>query len=154
MIAQSPSKPMRRAPQRQRRMVYSAPTVIPAADIASVVVTAIEGGSSYWCARYDIRAAVKARAAEAKIEERPLYSAGAFYLLAGWSIEFHHDGPDSEEGAADVKTALNYGRVIRALSLLADKYPAILARIVSENYDADDADVFLQLALMGEVIFG
>jgi hypothetical protein len=38
--------------------------------------------------------------------------------------------------------------------LLKQKYPKIYKRVIEESWDASDGDVFLQLALFGDVIFG
>jgi hypothetical protein len=38
--------------------------------------------------------------------------------------------------------------------LLKQKYPKAYARVMDESWDAADADVFLQLSLFDDVIFG
>lgn len=42
----------------------------------------------------------------------------------------------------------------KAWILLRQKHPKIYKRVIDENWDASDADVFLQLALFDNVIFG
>jgi len=42
----------------------------------------------------------------------------------------------------------------KAWILFRQKYPKNYQRLVEENWDAGDADVFLQLAVFDEVIFG
>jgi hypothetical protein len=37
---------------------------------------------------------------------------------------------------------------------MADKYPRHIADILSENDDATTGDVFLQLCLFGDVVYG
>jgi hypothetical protein len=49
---------------------------------------------------------------------------------------------------------LDLAALKKAWILLKQKYPEIYKRVKLEDWDAGDADVFLQLALFGEVIFG
>jgi hypothetical protein len=57
------------------------------------------------------------------------------------------DGPDEP-------WVLNRGRLITGLHLLAEKYPKHFNDFVTENEDADTGDIYLQLCLFGEVVFG
>ena len=38
--------------------------------------------------------------------------------------------------------------------LLHDKHPRMYGSILSEDFDANDADVWFQLAIMGDVVYG
>ena len=42
----------------------------------------------------------------------------------------------------------------RGLQVMAEKYPQHYADFISENEDADTGDVFLQCALLGEIVYG
>jgi hypothetical protein len=44
--------------------------------------------------------------------------------------------------------------LLDAIQKLKDEYPRVYENIIDEEYDAEDADVFFQLAVMGEVTFG
>jgi hypothetical protein len=44
--------------------------------------------------------------------------------------------------------------MVRGLQLMADKYPNHFADFMQENDDATTSDVFLQLSVFGELIFG
>jgi hypothetical protein len=43
---------------------------------------------------------------------------------------------------------------LEAITIIKEKYPRIWENILLENADAGDADVFLQLCVMGEVVYG
>jgi hypothetical protein len=45
-------------------------------------------------------------------------------------------------------------KILEAISLLKEDYPEAYENIVLEDCDGDCADTFLQLAVMGEVVFG
>ena len=49
---------------------------------------------------------------------------------------------------------LNMAALERAWNLLQEKEPRRWGNIMSEDFDAEDGDVFLQLALFGSVIYG
>ena len=45
-------------------------------------------------------------------------------------------------------------KILEAITLIKKEYPNIWENILLENADAGDADVFLQLCVMGEVVYG
>jgi len=49
---------------------------------------------------------------------------------------------------------LTYASMCKAMELMAKEYPHHMNDLLSENDDAITADVFLQLALFGDVIYG
>jgi hypothetical protein len=42
----------------------------------------------------------------------------------------------------------------RAFKLMSELYPDNIDNIIEEDYDANDADIFFQLATMGKIVFG
>lgn len=108
------------------------------ADVADLLCTAFEGGSNYW------------------------------YMLEGYEgdttgVEFKHIWMPFKPGGAVLVSVpedddgkiykLNREAVQRGLSLMASEYPHRFRHFLEGDYDADDGDVFLQLALFGDVIF-
>jgi hypothetical protein len=126
--------------------VFSYSVNVPAQRMADLLTAAIEGGCSYWVNTV-----------------RPLgdlpaghhwYSSGAVLELDGWCFTASFDGPGDEEGSgASVKTVVA-SDLSRALSLMAEKEPSQLAAFMSEDEDAVTGDVFMQLLLMGDVVYG
>ncbi len=118
--------------------------------ISILICTAIEGGSNYW---YRIFGYVeplecKFRCDIFKDDEEPhrIYD---YPLNEGGAVIIG----DAEAGAGEAKR-LQLSTIKRGLTLMAEKYPNHFQRVVDETYDADDADVFLQLSLFNEVVFG
>jgi len=44
--------------------------------------------------------------------------------------------------------------LLDAIQKLKEDYPNAYENIIDEEYDAEDADIFFQLATMGDVVFG
>jgi len=115
--------------------------------VSDLISTAFEGGSNYW-------ASVVSTQAPTKITFRSeLFASDAephrYYdwpLNEGGSVTIDADGESEGE--------LNLQSIEKGLELLAEKYPDRFVAICDEDYDAEDADVFLQLAILNEVVFG
>ena len=115
-------------------------------DIIDLFVTALEGGSNYWYYIPTIPAGVR----QIKTETGMVTSeAIGEYILRGGNIQIN-DAEDEEEvlGTVDMTSLLE------AIDLLKSDYTHAYENIIDEEYDADDADIFFQLAVMGEVTFG
>lgn len=115
-------------------------------DIIDLFVTALEGGSNYWYYIPKMPAGVR----QIKTETGMATSeAIGEYILRGGNIQIN-DAEDEEEvlGTVDMTSLLE------AIDLLKSDYTHAYENIIDEEYDADDADIFFQLAVMGEVTFG
>lgn len=123
--------------------------------VSDLLCNALEGGSNYW---YEIVQKV----APKKFE---FYSAPE---LGGGTKENpkvfpHLDYPMNPDGCLWIRSlmedndsprSLNLTSLERGLQLMAEKYPHHWGDFLAENDDATTGDVFLQLALYGEVIYG
>jgi len=118
-------------------------------DIADLVTTCFEGGSSYWIDTFnmtpDLRAGVRAALGK---DFTNSYCHGWLYEQPGWKIHITID--EEDDNAFD----LNADAVLKGTQLLQEKYPKVWAEIISEDYDAGDADLWLQLCILGEVVYG
>ena len=105
-------------------------------QIADLMVTALEGGSNYWLARV---LPVYRNYTEYSEPERygPTMTSRTF--------------SDWEEDCTGV---LDWASITKAAQIMHDKYPHHYADVISDNMDADTADVFLQCAVFGEIVFG
>ncbi len=116
---------------------------IPDKRIQDLLCCAFEGGSYYW------------------------YSITAFNYPKGQTqeslgIEFKHlelpfrGGSLTIEDAEDpsVVRILDRAAIVRGLALMKDRHPREWADFIGENEDAETGDVFLQLCLFGEVVYG
>lgn len=115
-------------------------------DIIDLFVTALEGGSNYWYYLPTIPSAVRDI-----MNEKNMATSEAIgeYVLRGGSIQVN-DAEEEEEvlGTVDMDSLLD------AIQKLKEDYPNNYYNIIDEEYDAEDADIFFQLATMGDVVFG
>lgn len=115
-------------------------------DIINLFVTALEGGSNYWYYLPTIPNGVQEIQTETGMATS---EAIGEYVLRGGYIQVN-DAEDEEEelGTVDMDSLLDAIQKIKA------DYPNVYENIIDEEYDAEDADVFFQIAVMGEITFG
>ena len=65
-----------------------------------------------------------------------------------------HDLYEEEDGEGEVKYPLDMKAVRKGLRLMRDLYPRHWADLVEEEDDLITGDVWLQLAVFGELIYG
>lgn len=102
--------------------------------INDLLVTAFEGGSNYW---YFINTSHQGHPAD-------------YITQKDGILEI----TDLESESNDVLGMLTYDRCLKGMELLKQDYIDHYNDAINEEYDATTADVFLQLAVMGDVIFG
>jgi len=95
--------------------------------ITNLIENAINGGISYWCSECTSNEDFKKLGRE----------------------------PDTfTEHADDIVHTLTHQKAVDGLSLMQEKYPHQFAAFMTEKDDADTADIFIQLCLFGEVVYG
>ena len=124
--------------------------------VRDLLVTAFEGGSSYWYA--DLEPGRKPTS-----PDTTKYGAWhAVYPTTGGSVTFA-DAEDAYHGSdgkpfvstdAKGRYLLDATAIKRGFSAMSDAYPLRFAHWQTEDDDAEDADVFLQCCIFGEVIYG
>lgn len=94
--------------------------------VQDLVISAWEGGSTYWCE-----------------------SNGRWMdMFKGHTIEvqdMENKGKKYEVSLADMENAL---------ALMAEQYPKYFGDFIAGDEDADTADIFWQLTVLGDVIYG
>jgi hypothetical protein len=122
-------------------------------DIINLFVDALEGGSNYW---YHIRNIPK----DVR-RDIPLSEAIGEYILNGGYIEFYDaEGEEYDDDSMDIYSdkdllgTVDINSLLDAINKIKHDYPDVWENILDEQYDANDADIFLQLCVMGEVEFG
>jgi hypothetical protein len=108
------------------------------------IVTALEGGSNYW---YFINNLPQS---ESEIEEMP-FSMKFAHLI--WKEKKRIDVYDLEDRKNQLGT-IDLKSVKKALEMVCENHEEVFNNLMDENYDAIDADVLFQYAVMGELIFG
>lgn len=112
--------------------------------IDSLIVTALEGGSNYW---YFIPKTNIEAPKNFKRDDSILYDF-LDKVYQGASLPIH----DAEN--EQLLGNLTMERIKSGLSLLSKDYSSQFSDLLNESWDAETADTFFQLAIMGKVIFG
>jgi hypothetical protein len=104
-----------------------------------LLVTAFEGGIGYW-------AQLQGYKLPAKYKKLDLPKYAYIPMLPGGAVVIK----DSEGKLHRVGAK----RLERAYQTVARDYPKVFQRILDEQYDAWDADVWFQCAVFGELVYG
>jgi hypothetical protein len=112
------------------------------------IVTAIEGGSNYWYLIQDkaIPKSIIEKYEEEKLPFSILFSKAIWIDKATLII---HD-IETEEPLGQI----NMKSVKKALETICEHHENVFDALMKQEYDAEDADVFFQYAVMGELTFG
>ena len=114
---------------------------IKESDIEDTIITAIESGISYWAA--------KVRPVEPGADQEPdgSYRVGYYgpAAMAGGVIITDNEGEAHQ---------LDRAAIQRGLELAGEQYSEQLATMHDDPWDAWMSDVFVQLCIFGEVIYG
>lgn len=115
----------------------------------NVLIGALEGGSNYWyfAGDFDRSNFVKGKNSVENIAIQLFNSPE--YKLPIYDVESAEEFEDMDF-LGDVTQA----SMLKAFELMAKDYPGALERILDESGDADDDDIFFQLATMGDVVYG
>lgn len=133
---------------------------IPEQRLRDMLVSAFEGGSTYWCVieKYQFAKGVS----HSDFKEGGRFTDPDNYHHPSQLIPFHPgcavvisvSGDEDQEG----KTFnLDREALERGIQLLAESKqcpPRHFAAFQSENDDAETADVYLQLCLFGDIVYG
>jgi hypothetical protein len=112
-----------------------------------LLISAIEGGSNYWCDSILFNGKHPKPSEHGEEADYPWYSVA----FRSGSLPLHV----VPEGDAPI--ALTADMAVNGLRLLVEGNHCrsdIRDSLVNHNYDAETADVWLQLALFGEVVYG
>lgn len=127
-------------------------------DIINLFVDALEGGSNYW---YHIRHLPNEVRYKAKEMGQSVSEAIGEYILKGGYVQFYdaeeeYDEDDYTETHSDngLLGTVDMDSILEAITIIKRDYPDVWENILDEQYDANDADIFLQLCVMGDVVFG
>lgn len=119
---------------------------IPASRVQDLIITAFEGGSNYWLGQGRVEL-VHPAYSDLPNDNVVWYGNSKRNVFAEPFI-ITIDVPGDKE------YRLVNDSVRRAFRLMARNYPRHFADFLEENEDAITADIFLQLCLFGEVIYG
>jgi hypothetical protein len=124
------------------------PTIeISGQQIADQFVAAFEGGANYWMQRARLLS-------KHELPERPWYCNGALFDADDFQIEVYFDRPEDPEGAGKGRKIIGPKDVRAGLELLSRNRAQRLAEILDESGDADTADEFMQMIVLGSLVYG
>lgn len=139
---------------------------VPVTDqqIADWVVTAFEGGISYWCEaatcvqrdQHGDWEELTGAGYDAYVVDR----VGPYANPEFWDNDKRGYRITTDEGTQ--KKVLTLSAIMKALNYQPKQvkgqsnnwYRKVTTRLLGENYDADDADILVQVAIFNEVIYG
>ena len=116
-------------------------------DRECLLVDALEGGSNYWYFLEDD----SIKAINEKIpqdKETPLSIRMFKAIVSGADVPVYDCETNEKLGSISLKS------IKKGESTMVTKYPFHFSAIIKENYDATTADVWFQLAVMNDVIYG
>jgi hypothetical protein len=124
--------------------------------VSSLIVSAFEGGSNYWYL-IDFKKSVKP--SDENLWKFPddsgLNDGKTVYHHVQWPMSAggrlfvtNHFGDEGEEGFLDRES------IQKGLQVMAERYPKHFADFIAENDDGDTGDVFLQCAVLGQLVYG
>ena len=136
---------------------------IPLLRLADLLCEGFEGGVGYWAqivgyekpselkytmdglSNEDRRNSFRSEPLVYKHIDYPLNAGGAIYVR-------ETDSGESEE--TDKVHRLDYEACLRGLKIMNEKYPRHFAAWINETDDATTGDVFIQCALLGDIVYG
>lgn len=145
-------------------------SILTEEQMINMLVGAFEGGSNYWYfirdlsmipkvgykpqTEYNIKSLVEHKDFDSKNKHRMIdclvhriFEA----VMLGAKIEvFDIEAEDDDESIG----FLTKESMIKGSYLMLQESPEHFANIISENDDAETADVFLQYAVLGEIVYG
>lgn len=130
---------------------------VPLERVVNAIIGALEGGYSPWMhafVRSDTPATVKALAASKDPTDPTIWYAREGFWRAGGQAQITFDRETDEEGEGGGTMTVGYLDFVRGLSLMASKAPKHFADLVAENDDAITHDVFMQMVVLGDIVYG
>ena len=117
-----------------------------------LTITALEGGSNYWYFLPDLSMVTKHKDIKEPLSIKIFRAA----FDRGESVPVHDKEDGGMMGEFNEKSNLGYfnrDNIDKAWQLMQDKYPRHFGDLFND-WDSTTADVWFQLAVMGEVVYG
>lgn len=119
---------------------------ITSQQIADQFVTAIEGGSTYWCRSFKLQSPGDV-AWDDPADKGPWYANPRLYDDPDLKIEVIEDEEDGTH-------IIGQAEIAKGLAIMAEKYPQHFADMKDETGDAITGDVFLQCVALEDIVYG
>lgn len=133
--------------KREQEFSVNVEAKVPATRIADLLIGALEGGSNYWVETVTLGPEVSGFGS-ARPSADDYYPRSIRYPLSGGYVKIHTTDDEPMESHT-----LDLAAIKRGLDLMARLYPKDFNDFMQENDDANTADMFLQLAVLGEIVY-
>lgn len=127
-------------------MLITTKVEVPAQRIADLLVGLFENNASDWLGR--------AECPDGAQNGHEWYSSGEALAQPGWHFFANYADPDGEEGEFPERKIIRFADLEAAMQQMANDYPEDFRDVLNESDDANTADIFGQLAILGEVVYG
>lgn len=118
---------------------------VPYERIHNMLISALEGGSTYWIE--SVKRHVEDEDGKNALVNRLVYHSSVPFCGGALIIQ-------TQRSLGSRVRELNIAKCCRGLQLMQEKYPKHFGDLMCENDDAETADVWLQLSLFEEVLYG
>lgn len=125
---------------------FTVKTAISSETIMYQVISAFEGGITYWADTADIVTPDRST-----LKEQPFYANQSLYE-GDFKISITQQEEHIKGAGRDV--LLTPENVQSGLDVMASKYGRHFADMMNENGDAITADVFIQCCVFGDLVYG
>ena len=115
--------------------------------ITNAIIGAFEGGSTYW-----LGGATYVYTPDG-LTEKPAYADEQFWAKGGKML-LSYDNPDEPGDSEKASKEFGLTEIKLGLRLMAEKSSRHFADLLSEDDDAETHDVFIQYAVLGDIIYG
>lgn len=130
-------------------IAVTVPLVVKCQRIQNLICTAFEGGSNDW---------LHSAAFVSGIGPVPSYNVVWYgregFFAHPFAFDLTFDDPDKDEGNGKGRKRITNADLAPALALMAQNHPSHFADFMGENEDATTADVFMQMLVLGELVYG
>lgn len=116
-------------------------------DVADLLVAAFEGGANYWIGRMDVVSQGDGQFGSNDVNNDDYYPMCVLAPIRGGKLRIT---PDDDDKAY----TLDRAAIQRGLQLMRTKYHRHWADFMTCDYDATTGDVLLQLAVLGDIVYG
>jgi len=107
-----------------------------------MLVTALEGGSDYWCSIVDESMIIK--------DDEKLLAERIFETIMTTNNQIPVEDGDTYQHLG----VISFDSLQRGIERLQNEQPEHYNNMMDDSFDAETADVWLQLSVMGAVVFG
>lgn len=128
---------------------------VPWDVVTNAIVGALEGGYSPWMHAFLPSESPDSQQALHNVREEfegPWYAEEAYWQRGTASLQY--DLADEGEGEGNGSMTIGKDEITKGLAAMAQKAPRHFADLIGENDDAITHDVFMQMIVFGETIYG